>query len=437
MRRQRKGFSRRQFLAAGAGAAVFTIVPRHVLGGAGHVAPSDTITYAVIGTGGMGRGHVGAVLGDKAARLVAVCDVDGRHLDMALGQARKGGRKDCKGYRDFREVLARVDVDVVRIPTPPHWHGLISVAAMEAGCDVWSEKPMTRTIAESQRVVQAIKDNGRMFRINTWFRLQSRLYGSGWTTRPIKKLVSAGLLGWPLTVRVSPDTGFNWKMRGNCGKTSLNPEPVPSYFDYDMWLGHAPFKPYSRVRTHGRFRGYWDYEGGGLGDMGQHYLDPVQYILDKDHTSPVTIEAYAPWPPHPDAVGPWGRVEMTYADGCRIIIESGEWGERITRGKPYFEGPKGKILKGGKSEPAGLLDALPTLPDPAPMIRDFHVSVKTRQKFGLNEDTSHRSNMLLHLANIAIRTGRKLRFDPVAERFVGDEQANRLIDQPMRAPWHL
>jgi len=370
---------------------------------------------------------------DRRSRLVAVCDVDGRRLDAALAKAGEG----CKGYRDFRALLDRGDIDVVRIPTPPHWHALITIAAAEAGCDVWSEKPMTRTIAESQRVVQAIKDNGRMFRIDTWFRLQSRLYGSGWTTRPIKKLVSAGLLGWPLTVRVSPDTGFTWKMRGNCGKTNLSPEPVPSYFDYDMWLGPAPFKPYNRVRTHGRFRGYWDYEGGGLGDMGQHYLDPVQYILDKDHTSPVTIEAYAPWPPHPDAVGPWGRVEMAYADGCRIIIESGEWGERITQGKPYFEGPKGKILKGGKTDPAGLLDALPTLPDPAPMIRDFHVSVKTRQKFGLNEDTSHRSNMLVHLANIAIRVGRKLRFDPVAERFVGDEQANRLIDQPMRAPWHL
>jgi len=114
------------------------------------------------------------------------------------------------------------------------------------------------------------------------------------------------------------------------------PQPVPEPFDYDLWLGPAPVKPYHPHRTHGSFRGYWDYDGGGLADMGQHYLDPVQYLLDKDGTSPVEIEAYAPWPPHPDAVRMWGRVKMTYADGCCIILESGEWGERETEGQPLF-----------------------------------------------------------------------------------------------------
>jgi hypothetical protein len=128
---------------------------------------------------------------------------------------------------------------------------------------------------------------------------------------------------------------------------------------------------------------------------------------------------------------------MKYADGCRIILESGDWGENVTDGQPYVEGPKGKIYKGMKTDPPGLLDALSTLPEPEPMISEFSTSVKTRQKFGLNESNGNRSNMLVHLANAAIRTGRKLTFDPVAQRFVGDEEANRLVDQPMRAPWHL
>jgi hypothetical protein len=171
--------------------------------------------------------------------------------------------------------------------------------------------------------------------------------------------------------------------------------------------------------------------------MGQHYLDPVQYILDKDRTSPVEVEAYAPWPPHPDAVGLWGRVWMKYADGCTVILESCEWGEQETRGKPYIEGPNGKVFRGFRTEPAELAERIAYLPEPEPMVTDFNVSVRTRRAFGLNEENGHRSNLLVHLANCAIRTGRKLRFDPVSLRFVDDAAANRLADQPMRAPWRL
>ena len=427
-----RGLSRRRFIAGSLAAAAVTIVPRTVLG-AGSVPPSETITHAVVGVGGMGRGHLGYVKNDPIGKLLAVCDVDQNHLANAVKSVGAG----CKGYRDFREVLDRGDIDVVHVPTPPHWHGLISIAAAQAGCDIWCEKPMTRTIAEGQHVIDAVQRNGRMFRLNTWFRLHGGLYGLGAPAKPIKKLAANGLLGWPLTVRVSPWTGFNWKLKMWSGKTDLQPQPVPKQFDYDMWLGPAPVKPYHPHRTHGSFRGYWDYDGGGLGDMGQHYLDPVQYLLGKDDTSPVEIEAYAPWPPHPDAVRMWGRVEMKYADGCRLIIESGEWGERKTEGKPYIEGPKGKVYKGFRCDPAGLKDAIAILPDPEPQISDFNVSVKTRQPFGLDETKGHRSCTLVNLANVAIRTGRKIRFDPVKQRVIGDEEANRLADQPMRAPWHL
>lgn len=428
-----KGVSRRAFLRCSlTAAAATTIVPRHVLGGPAATPPSDTITHAIIGVGGMGRGHVGYVKRDKKAKLLAVCDVDSSRLAYAVNMGGKG----VKGYGDFRRVLDRGDIDCVHIPTPPHWHALVSIAAAEAGCDIWCEKPMTRTIAEGQHVIDAVQRNGRVFRLNTWFRLYGNLYGLGVPAKPIKKLVSNGLLGWPLTVVVAPWTGFGWKL-GWSGKTNLVPQPVPKNLNYDLWLGPAPVKPYHRHRTHGTFRGYWDYDGGGLSDMGQHYLDPVQYILGKDDTSPVEIEAYAPWPPHPDACGKWGWVEMTYSDGCKLIFESGGWGKPKFRDRPYIEGPKGKIWRGFRLDPPDLADALKALPDPEPMISNFNDSIITRKPFGLNEVNANRSNMLVHLANCAIRTGRKLRFDPVKQRFIGDEEANRLADQPMRAPWHL
>ena len=430
--------TRRKLLTAslkGAGAiAAFTIVPRGVLGGpAQPPPPSECLTHAIVGVGGMGTGHVGYCLSDSSARLLAVCDVDEAHIGNALKKAGPA----CKGYKDFRQVLDRGDINVLHVATPPHWHALISIAAAQAGCDIWCEKPMTRTIGEGRPVVEAVQRYGRMFRLNTWFRLYSGFYGLGSTVRPIKQLVASGLLGWPLTVRVSRFTGFDWKVKGWAGLISAPPEPVPPGFDYDFWLGPAPYKPYFRHRTHGSFRGYWDYDGGGLADMGQHYLDPVQYFLGKDDTSPVEAEAWAPWPPHDDAVGIWGRVEMKYEDGCCIILESGDWGENQTDGKPYIEGPKGKVYRGIRTDPPGLMDALATLPPPEPQISDFSESVRTRRKFGLNESNGNRSNILVHLANAAIRTGRKLRFDPATQRFIGDDGANRLVDQPMRAPWHL
>jgi len=416
-----------------AAVAAFTIVPRYVLGGRGYTAPSETIHHAVIGVGGMGRGHVNMAKGDAAGRLLAVCDVDTRHLARAVQMGGSG----CQGYRDFREVFDRGDIDVAHVVTPPHWHALISIAAAEAGIDIWCEKPMTRTIAEGQHVIDAVQRNGVVFRLNTWFRLYGGLYGFGSTAKQVKKLTQSGLLGWPLTVRVSPYTGFGWKVRMWSGKTNAPPEPIPGNFDYDLWLGPAPVKPYFRHRTHGSFRGYWDYDGGGLADMGQHYLDPVQYILDKDHTSPVEIEAYAPWPPHPDACGVWGQVNLTYADGCKIILESAEWGKHDTKNKPYVEGPKGKLYRGFKTDPPELAERVKSLGDPEPMISNFNISVRTRKKFGLNEVNGNRSNLLVHLANAAIRTGRKLKFDPVKQRFINDEGANRIASQPMRAPWHL
>ena len=415
---------RRQFVrTAAAAAAGFTILPRHVLGGPGYLAPSDTLTKAVIGVGGMGRGH----LAYPGAVLRAVCDVDKKHLASALEIAPAG----VAGYTDFREVLERPDIDIVHVATPPHWHGLISIAAVEAGKDVWCEKPLTRTIAEGQAVVAAVARTGRMLRVNTWFRFQTMFYGFGTEVKPIKKAVQAGLLGWPIKATVSASTGFDWKFYW-VGRTSLAPEPVPPELDYEFWLGPAPHKPYNPHRVHGTFRGYWDYDGGGLGDMGMHYLDPVQYILGKDDTSPVEVFADGPQQ-HPDACGTWRRVELKYADGCAIVLD----GENRDKNAPFLEGPNGKLFRGFRSDIAHFDDAVASLPDPEPQITDFSESVRTRRRFALNEQNAHRSCTIVNLAKIAVQLGRPLRFDPATQRFDNDEEANRLAEQPLRSPWRL
>jgi predicted dehydrogenase len=415
---------RRQFARqAATAAAALTIVPRHVLGGPGYLAPSDTLTKAIIGVGGMGRGH----LAYPGSVLRAVCDVDSKHLASALEAAGSG----VAGYKDFREVLERSDIDIVHVATPPHWHALMSIMAMEAGKDVWCEKPLTRTIAEGQAVVAAAARTGRMLRVNTWFRFQSVFYGFGTEVKPIKKAVAAGLLGWPIKATVSASTGFDWKFYW-VGRTVLPIEPVPTELDYDFWLGPAPFKPYHPHRVHGTFRGYWDYDGGGLGDMGMHYLDPVQYILGKDDTSPVEVVADGPQQ-HPDACGTWRRVELRYADGCSIVLD----GEDRDKSAPFLEGPNGKLFRGLRSNVPHLEDKVAEWPDPEPQITDFSESVRTRRRFALDEQRAHRSCTIVNIAKIAVQLGRPLRFDPVRQRFVGDDEANRLADQPLRSPWRL
>lgn len=418
--------NRRNFLKTSIAAyAGIQIVPRHVLGGQGFTPPSETLTKAVIGVGGMGRGHVTSI--NTACKTLAVCDVDANHLKKAVELA----GPDAKGYRDFREVLERKDIDIVHIPTPPHWHAYISIMAAQAGKDIWCEKPMTRTIYEGEQVVKAIKDHGRIFRLNTWFRFEGGFYGMDTTVEPIKKVVQNGLLGWPLKVTLNAATGFAWKFYWS-GKTDLTPQPVPEELDYDMWLGPAPYKPYHPHRVHGTFRGYWDYDGGGLGDMGQHYLDPVQYILGKDNESPIEIEADTD-PQDKDAVSSWRRIRMKYADGCEIILD----GEDKDKDAAFIEGPEGKIFKGFQSDITGLQEKLAALPDPEPQITDFVQAVKERKAFALNETNGHRSCTLVNLGKIALRTRRVLHFDSCKQRFIEDDDANSYIQQPARDPWKV
>ncbi|MFI3314814.1 MAG: Gfo/Idh/MocA family oxidoreductase [Rikenellaceae bacterium] len=414
--------NRKDFLKSAGGLALLTILPKNVLGGPGKIAPSDQLTKGIIGVGGMGRGHYDY----EGTRLTAVCDVDSSRLDAGV----KAAKDKVKAYSDYRKLIEDPNVDIVHIATPPHWHGMMATEAANAGKDIWCEKPMTRTIGEGKRVMEAVKRNGNIFRLNTWFRFTDNFYGMGTTVKPIKKLVDSGLLGWPLTVTVSVHTGFNWKFYW-IGKEHLEAQPIPKELDYDMWLGPAPYKPYNSHRVHSTFRGYWDYDGGGLGDMGQHYLDPVQYFLGKDDESPIRVEVDAP-AQHHDAIGTWRQIIYTYADGCKIILNGDDYGDVNA---PYIAGPKGNVYNGFRCDIPNIEQKLNEYPDPEPQNTNFSECVINRKKFALNEMNGFRSCTLVNMALVALRLGRNLNFDPKSLLFVDDDAANRLADQPHLTPW--
>jgi len=402
-----QGFSRRGFLAGSAAAATFTIVPRRVLGGAGQDAPSETLGGALIGCGGRGNGTFKG-LGPGVRRL-ASCDV--KYKDRA----------DHKTYyTDYRYVLERPDIDVVAIATPPGWHALISIAAMEAGKDVLCEKPMTRFISEGRAVAEAERRFGRIYQIGT--------YGRFGGNRRMRKIFESGLLEKVDSVIVQRG---GKKVKQWSGKVRYDVKNVPASLDWDMYCGPAPLRPFNPHRFGGSHRGYWDYEGGGLGDMAHHHLDRLAYEYCRDLTAPVEVVPYAP-PQHPEACGMWGWCELKYADGFVLVLESGEWG------KPY-EGLKQQHTS--ESDLRNMLSEadrkkLDELPDPEPLVR-FADAVRTRKQAGGHAEVSHRVATIYHLANVAFRTGRPLRFDPETEQIVGDDEANRLVNQPMRAPWRL
>ena len=446
--------TRRSFLKGAAAIGAFNLVPAKVLWGAD--APSNQLTRALIGFGSIA--HSENHLPFKGSRLVGLCDPDQLRVAEGLEAAEKNGWGKVKAYKDFLELLADPGVDIVHICTPPHWHGVQSLMAARAGKDIWCEKPMTRTVGEGKRVMDYVKAKGRMFRLNTWFRFQGGFYGFGTTVKPIRQVVEGGVLGkGPLRCVFGAGQGFSWKFYWS-GKVNLDPEPCPPTFDWDMWLGPAPWKPYNKHRTHGTFRGYWDYDSGGLGDMAQHYLDPLQYLLCKDETSPVKVDYVGP-KQHPDVVGRFDRITLTYADGTEVILD----GDESLKDEPLLRGANGvtvwpvgkldgKVINGGwtnedvaKTQFFGMLDAngvkidvpslLKSLPEPAAQQTDFIDSVRTRRKFCLNEETGFRSCTMFNLAIAAERLGRGFEFDPVKLVAKGDEAANRFLYQEMREPW--
>ena len=445
--------SRRNFLKAATAVGLFNIVPAHVLRGA--TAPSNQLTRALIGFGGIAGSY--NHLNFKGSRLIGLCDPDETHVRNGLRRCEQAGWGKVKAYENFMKLLEDPDVDIVHICTPPHWHAVQSVMAARAGKDIWCEKPMTRTVGEGKRVMEYVKAKGRMFRLNTWFRFQDSFYGFGTPVKPIRQVVENNLVstpGKPIRCVVGPGQGFSWKFFWS-GRVNLAQQECPKTFDWDMWLGPAPWKPYNKDRAHGTFRGYWDYDSGGLGDMAQHYLDPVQYLLCKDDTSPVKIDYVGP-KQHPEVVGRFDRITLTYADGTEVILD----GDGTLRDEPFLRGDKASVYpvnykKGpipewtenadAKGKTFQMVDAngkamnvakiLKDLPEPAAQQTDFMDSVRTRKRFCLNEETGFRSSTMFNLAIVAERLGRSFEFDPVTLHAKDDEAAERFLYQSLREPW--
>ena len=432
--------NRRQFLKAAGAFGAINLIPAKVLWGA--EAPSNQLTRALIGFGCIA--HSENHLPYRGSRLVGLCDPFDYRVAEGLRCAEKAGWGKVKAYRNFLRLLEDPGVDIVHICTPPHWHGVQSVMAAKAGKDIWCEKPMTRTVGEGKRVMDVVQAKKRMFRLNTWFRFKDTFYGFGTPVRPIRQIVESGLLGkGPLRCTFGAGQGFSWKF-GWSGRVNPTVDPLPKGFDYEMWLGPAPWRPYSDHRVGTSFRGYWDYDSGGLGDMAQHYLDPLQYLLCKDDTSPVKIDYRGP-KQHPEAVGRFNRITLTYADGTTVDLDGDESlrDEPLLRGSNglcvYRKAPDGKTLRlrdaNGWWPEEKVLATLAALPEPAPQVTDFMTSVRERKTFALNEANGFRSSSMFNLGIVAWRLGRGFEFDPVTLHAKDDPAAERFLYQEMREPW--
>jgi predicted dehydrogenase len=354
-----------------------------------------------------------------ANRIVGICDVDGKRLQTKLDRIKQAGGGNPLTAEDFREVIAMPDADVVHVCTPPHWHGVIAAAAARRGKAVWCEKPLTRTIGEGIALSRVVQQTGVPFRVNTWFRLnRTNYYGVG-PAREIKRFVASGVLGGPLTVRLAPVGGIAWKVNLWTGRPGLKPEPVPAHLNWDMYCGPSQLIPYHPHRAHGSFRGYWNFDQGGLGDMGQHFLDPVQYFLGKDSEFPATVECDAP-AQDAMACGVWKTVTLTYKDGTRIILES-ELAERNPN-NPFLEGPKGKLFAGMRCDNPALIRKAAEFPLPEYQEDDFDLCAREKRPFGYGVNEAFHSSTLVNLAGLSVRLGRKLKFKSDASGFIDDDQ---------------
>jgi predicted dehydrogenase len=435
-RTTRREFLRKTTAASAAAVAAPYFVPAHVLGGAAAPAPSDKLGIGVIGTGGMGQGHVGWILGQGDLVLRAVCDVDKGHLQQALGAAKSSeSSKDCAGYSDFRELLAQPGIDAVWVVTPDHWHALISIAAAKAGKDIYCQKPLANSIGEGRAMVNAAKQHGRVLQCGS----QERSTPS---VRFACELVRSGKLGEIKTIQVHLpcDDSHHDVARTRQGK--VVPADVPQELDYDFWLGHTEKVPYAENRCHFWWRFNSRYGAGEMTDRGAHVIDIAQLALDMDNSGPVEYQAQGE-PLKGDLYDAFMdfTFENVYPNGVRMIGH--KTGPRGLR----FEGTEGSVfihIHGGKleAEPASLLDIkigendvqLGRTPDHQ---RNFIDCVRSREVPFAGGEIGHRTATLCQLNCIAMRLGRSLKWDPVAERVIDDDEANQYLVPKMRAPWSL
>jgi predicted dehydrogenase len=419
--------SRRQFVrSAAAGVALPYLIPPSVLGAD---APSRKITIGFIGVGSHGVGwNLDKYLKLPAARVVMVCDVDGWRMRKAKAMVDAAyDSEDCAMAKDFREVLARPDVDAVMISTPDHWHTIISVLAARAGKDVQCEKP-TLTIDEGRFLIKTMRKYGRVFQTSTEDRSLPMYHR-------MAELVRNGRIGKLQKIEVILP-------KQPTVPGDATPQPVPPDLDYELWLGPAPEAPYTKDRVHYNFRWIRDYSGGIITDWGAHLFDTAQWANDTEHSGPIEVEGKgAFWEGGLFNTVKDYDVRYRYANGVvmtcvpgtpsiKFIGTDGWVGNRGWRGPLEASSPK--ILNSVIGP-----DEIRLYTNPEGEHDDFLKCVKSRKDPYFPVDIGHRVSTVCHLANISLLLGRKLTWDPKAEHFKHDSEANKLLSRPIRKPWTL
>ena len=420
--------SRRHFLKTTSLASVSAPLLFSTVGNAfGQKGPNDRIVLGFIGVGTQGRGLLGGFLSQPNTRVVAVCDVDTtrrEHSKKTVDEfytARTGTPStDCAEYKEFKELLARKDIDAVVVATPDHWHAYVAIAACNAGKDVYCEKPLSLTIHEARAMVKAARKNDRVFQTGSMQRSSGEFLKAC-------ELVRNGRIG--KVEKVIVDVG------GPSRPCDLPEEPMEPGLNWDLWLGPAPLRPYNSVLSprgvHKHFpdwRNYREFSGGMMTDWGAHHFDIAQWGLGMDDSGPVEIIP----PEDPKATR---GLRYIYANGVEVLHGDS--------GGVLFIGSEGKILVNrGKFEATP--KALGEQPLPENALRlykstnhlsDFLKCMRTRQKPICDVEIGCRSVTVCHLGNLAYWNHRRLKWDPAKEEFVGDKEANAWLDRPKRGGW--
>ncbi|MBN1895862.1 Gfo/Idh/MocA family oxidoreductase [bacterium] len=428
-----RSISRRRFLKSAAGAAVSAplFIPGSAMG-FGSVPPGDRIAMGFIGLGMQGPGLLRGFLDQPGTQVVAVCDADSRKLarGKAIAERYYSARSLPSGgieaIRDFRNLLAKPGIDAVVIATPDHWHAVMAVTAMRSGKDVYCEKPLSLTIAEARAMANEARRTGRIFQTGSQQRSAQKF-------RHACELVRNGYIGEVRQVAVCIRTGFP-PFPSFC---NLPAAPVPDTINWDMWLGPAPWRPYHPdlpypIEREGypMWRNYYDYSGGGMTDWGAHHFDIAQWGLGMDHSGPVEIIP-------PDG-GDIRHLTYRYTGGIEMTADFESNRVRFTGTEGWVEVNREYL----KTFPENLVQRR-IGPGEIRLYRsddhqlDFLRSIRDRNRPVCDVETGCRSVTVCHLGNIAMRLGRPLKWDPVLERFNGDEEANRMTARAMRSPWRI
>jgi predicted dehydrogenase len=428
--------NRRTFLkTAAAAAAAPYVVSASALGAGDKPAPSNRVAMALIGCGGQGTGVMNAFLHLPDTQVLATCDANKQRrlaakklIEDYYAAKKAADYKGCQDYNDFRELLARPDIDAVIVGTPDHWHALPTIAAARAGKDVYCEKPLCLTVQEGRAMADAIKRYGRVFQHGTQQRSDRNF-------RHAAELALNGRLGKLTLVTVAAPA--------SSPGPKLKEEPVPEGFDYNFWLGQAPLAPYMDVIC---MKTGWyhmsPYTPGFISGWGVHHVDSAHWGMGTDLTGPVELEGWGEFPKEGiyDSAVKWD-LNLVYPGGLKMHFVS----DNILPHGVRFEGTDGwvHVVRGAiNAEPKSLL-AEKFGPNDKRLIDSNHhqanlvQSIKTRQPTVCPIEVAHRSTTVCQISDITIRLKRKMKWDPEKERFIGDDEANRMLSRAMRPPWSL